>query len=305
MKWKKLGLVFQFTQQYDWWQSHAMAPSPIQLSADIVRVFVGGLDANGISRMAYVDLNAHDLTQVIGISEKPLIDLGEPGTFDENGVFPASVYRLDDKIYLYYTGFQLGHKVPYFMFGGLGISTDNGNTFTRASSAPILDRSDEGLATRSGATILKENGIVRMWYSAGTKWETVGGKMRPTYNVYHIETPDGINTGRQGHLCVTYNPAYEHGLGRPQINKVNDKYMLFYTRRTMDMRYHCGCSISDDGLTWTRIDDQLNLNHSESDFDSQMLYFPNLLELNGKYFLFYNGNDFGKEGFGIAELISW
>ena len=51
--------------------------------------------------------------------------------------------KLTYKIYLYYTGFQTGVNVPHYNFGGLAISED-GENFKRVSSAPILDRSDEG-----------------------------------------------------------------------------------------------------------------------------------------------------------------
>jgi predicted GH43/DUF377 family glycosyl hydrolase len=305
MKWIKKGIVFK-PDGKDWWaKTHAMSPVAIVLNSDTIRVFAGFFDQNGISRIGYVDVEGDAPLHIINKSSNPVIDLGAPGTFDDNGVFPAHVCRINDDIYLYYTGFQLSDKVRYFMFGGLAISKDNGHTFQRASQVPITDRSDEGLYFRGGPCALYENGIFRMWYSSGSQWEVIGGKERPTYDIYYLESPDGIECKSRGIQCIRYNRETEHGLGRPQVIKVNNKYLMFYTRRMKDMRYGSGYSESTDGINWTRKDDQIGIEHSDDGWDSEMVYFPNVVKFKSKYYLFYNGNNFGEEGFGVAELESW
>ncbi|OGU34783.1 MAG: hypothetical protein A2068_00850 [Ignavibacteria bacterium GWB2_35_6b] len=297
---KKGKIYTPITNQ--WWKSHAMAPSPILLDENILRVFVGALNEDGISSIAYVDLDSSNPANVLNVSKKPVLTKGRPGTFDENGVFPASVYRYEDKIYLYYTGFQLGDKVRYFMFGGLAISEDNGNTFKRVSEVPVTDRSDEGLCFRGGPSVLYEDGKFKVYYSSGSQWVEVDGKDRPTYDIFFIESEDGINIGKRGIKCLEYNRNFEHGLGRPQILKDNGIYMLFYTRRTKDMKYLSGYAESIDGINWIRKDDKLNLTHSPDGWDSDMIYFPNAIKYGDKYYLFYNGNNFGEMGFGYAGL---
>ena len=34
-----------------------------------------------------------------------------------------------------------------------------------------------------------------------------------------------------------------------------------------------------------------------------MICYPNIISVNGKYIMFYNGNGFGESGFGFAELV--
>jgi hypothetical protein len=303
MKFQKYGKIFHSENINSWWTSHAMAPTPILLNDKKLRVFVGALNKEGISSIAYVDLNAENLKEVKNVCLEPILVKGEPGTFDENGVFPASIYKYKNKIFLYYTGFQLGAKVRYYMFGGLAISRDNGNTFDRISKVPVMDRSDEGLFFRGGPSIIFDEGKFKVFYSSGSTWENIGGKKRPTYDIYSIESCDGINIGKKGQLCLSYNRENEHGLGRPQIIKRNNKYQLFYTRRTKDMKYWSGYSESVDGVNWIRKDNEIGITHSSSGWDSDMVYFPNIIDVLGKTYLFYNGNEFGKEGFGIAELI--
>jgi len=305
MKWQKCGLAFSPQAEVSWWKSHAMSPVAIAMDNNVIRVFVGALDAGGISRIATVDVDAGNPGRVVGVSTRPVLDLGQPGTFDENGVFPASVTAHDGKIYLYYTGFQLGAQVRYYMFGGLAISEDDGQTFARVSQAPVMDRAEEGLCFRGGPSVLWQDGRFRVYYSAGSHWQDVGGKQRPTYDIFYSESDDGIHFERSGTLCLQYDRATEHGLGRPQILRAGSGYHLFYTRRRKDMQYQSGHAYSLDGLTWQRQDDLSGLEHASEGWDSEMVYFPNVVRAGVRHYLFYNGNNFGETGFGYAVLRSW
>lgn len=66
--------------------------------------------------------------------------------------------------------------------------------------------------------------------------------------------------------------------------------------------YRIGYAYSDDLINWTRDDDNVGITTTEGDWDSDMMCYPNLVEVNGKIYLLYNGNEFGQYGFGVAEL---
>lgn len=301
--WQKLGQVYHRQREAGWWHSHTMAPSAICLNDEVIRVFLGCWDSAGISRIGYVDVSAERPNEVLAVSPKPVVDIGRPGCFDDNGVFPGHATRVGDTIYLYYTGFQLGEKIRYFNFGGLALSRDGGQSFTRVSEAPILDRADEGLSVRAGQSILHESGAFHTVYSAGSDWVNVGGYLRPTYDVYYQSSPDGLAYQRSGQRIVTHDASVEHGLGRPQLVRLGERYVVFYTRRTLDMKYHFGLSLSDDLQHWERADHLASIVHGTG-FDSEMVYFPSLVSVpgSGRRFLFYAGNGFGRDGLGVAEL---
>lgn len=301
----KRDKIFEWTNQNDWWKSHTMAPSAVYWKGKI-RVFIGAWDDNPVSRITYVDLNPNDPTKIIKVKDdKPVLDIGENGMFDDNGVFPAHASVIDGKIFLYYTGFQTGCKVPHYNFGGLAVSED-GETFTRVSKAPILDRADEGLLVRAGQSTIFEDGVYRSTYSIGNGFVNVGGKQRPTYDVCYQESYNGIDYSNEGNKIVECDHSVEHGLGRPQILKIKETYYTFYTRRMIDMQYFIGCAKSTDCINWIRDEEVFkDLKHSENDFDSKMIYFPSVVYVpdTDKYLLFYCGNDFGKTGIGYCELI--
>ena len=222
-KWEKIGLVYYRNNVNNhWWVSHTMAPSAIELNEKTIRVFIGCWDKNGISRIGWIDLNSENPLEVKDISEEPILNIGDPGCFDDNGVFPAHAYKIKNEIWLYYTGFQIGQKVRHYNFGGLAISKD-GKEFQRVSKAPVLDRSDEGLMVRAGQSVLLEENIFKTVYSAGSGWAEVGGKKRPIYDVYYQESVDGFSYKKNGSLIIKHNPKFEHGLGRPQILYLNNE----------------------------------------------------------------------------------
>lgn len=307
MKWKKGGMVFGWKVPNSWWHSHTMAPSAIYWQGK-VRIFFGAWDERGISRITYLDVDPYNPQCVLYVKEKaPILDIGDDGMFDENGVFPAHAIVLDGRIYLYYTGFQKGHKILHYNFGGLAVS-DDGEIFTRVSRSPVLDRQDEGLLVRAGQSVLKEGKLFRTVYSVGSRFVFVGGKERPSYDICYQESESDRDFGKEGRVIVACDHAIEHGLGRPQIIKIGFKFFVFYTRRMIDMKYFIGCAESSDCIDWFKVDDIFtDLKHSENDFDSEMIYFPSVIYIpdTNKYLLFYCGNEFGKTGIGYAELIEY
>src|SRR5215469_16593908 len=146
MRWRKLGVVYRPDASRVWAVSHAMTPTPVLLSDTVLRVYLSLRDRDNVGRAGYVDLAADNPMKVLRVSENPVLDIGRPGTFDENGVLPTCVLDVSPRIkYMYYVGFELGMKIRYRLLSGLAISHDGGETFARVQQTPILERSDEEL----------------------------------------------------------------------------------------------------------------------------------------------------------------
>lgn len=304
----KMGFVYKAEGKYDWWNTHLMAPAPIIFDDETIRVYGGAWDQEGISRITYVDLDISDPKKVKGVADNFILDIGEDGCFDDNGVFPAHVYNWGGgKVWLFYTGFQHLKKIAFTNFTGLAVSDDGGNTFRRYSKAPTLDRSDEGLFTRAGQSIFPSlDGGCHCVYSAGSGWFYLKGKERPIYEVYYQKSVDGIHLKEKGEKVVSCDLNVEHGLGRPQIIKLGEYYYVFYTRRVIkDMRYFLGCSRTLDFQSWERCDyifDGVEYG-IPGEFDSQMIYFPGVVKINEHTaYCFYTGNHYGEDGIGYIRL---
>jgi len=305
MHWKKMGLVYGPDGSLPWAQSHAMLPTPVRLSPDRVRVFVTCCDSRGVGRPGYVDISAQDPLKILQVSQMPLLDVGRPGTFDENGVAACSVIRLDDgRMLMYYAGFELGTQIRYRLLTGLAISTDGGDSFVRYSEAPILERTTDELYFRCGPFCIQEEGLFRLWYIAGSAWAEIEGKKMPIYDVRYAESEDGIHWPSKGDVQMEITNPDEHGFGRPHVSKKTDgTYQMFYSIRRKSLKaYRPGYAISSDGRHWQRLDNQLNLDVSPTGFDSEAIMYAVPFEMGGETYLFYNGNNFGASGFAVARL---
>ena len=285
------------------WKSHMMAPAALPIVSDNeIEVFIGGWNERSISSIYSVKINTETLQYVYGTAQLRLAP-GKPGNFDENGVFPASIIMDGPKWMLSYTGFQLGHQIPHYNFGGLASPNRQNQLLDRLSMAPFLDRADEGLSVRAGLTAVdlgserKPNWI--SVYAAGSSFEKINGKLRPNYNIFR-QNCSPYDLTHSGELILSCLES-EHGVGRPYLQIYGELVLLFYTRRMRNFSYLPGlCVSSDRGSTFKRMDNLLlNLSPRLCEIDDEMQYFPSPLIHDDKLYVFYNGNEFGKKGMGI------
>ncbi|MFN6465186.1 MAG: hypothetical protein RMZ41_025660 [Nostoc sp. DedVER02] len=302
MIWKKLGLVYVANGKQDWAVSHASIPTTMMLDESQIRIYVAFSDQNKVGRVGFVDIAASNPLHILKVSEKPVLDIGEPGTFDDNGVTPISILKYANKLYLYYVGWQLGVKVRYFLLMGLAISEDNGNTFKSYSRVPILERSNNELFVRTAAHVHLDNNKWRMWYVAGDKWIDINNKKVPTYNMRYLESKDGVNWGKSGTVCLDIANEDEYGFGRPFVIRENGIYRMWYSIRTISKGYRLGYAESTNGLNWIRKDKQVGIDISENGWDSQMICYSCIQKTKYGTYMFYNGNNYGETGFGVAVL---
>jgi predicted GH43/DUF377 family glycosyl hydrolase len=73
-------------------------------------------------------------------------------------------------------------------------------------------------------------------------------------------------------------------------------------RKNRDSAYRIGYAFSDDLKNWVRDDDNVGIDVSEDGWDSDMMCYPHVFHCDGKIYMLYNGNEFGRFGFGLAVL---
>jgi hypothetical protein len=306
MQWRKLGVVWKPRGDSWWAQSHATCPTPVLRSDGGLRIYVQCRDQKSVGRVGYVDVDPDNPLKVVKTSPEPVFDIGSPGTFDDNGVLLTSLVPNDDgSLLMYYVGFELCHRVRYRLLTGLAVSTDNGETFARFRQTPILERSDAEPLFRGGPFVMRDGGRFRMWYVAGGGWVEIAAKEMPVYDLRYIESTDGVNWPEQGRVAFEISNPDEHGFGRPFVVRENGYYRLFYSIRKKSIRqYRMGYAESLDGLSWLRKDEVMGLDVSEASWECDAVEFGAFVRHGDNTWLFYNGNDFGRDGFGLAQLIS-
>lgn len=301
MIWHKSKFIYCPSGQHVWDDNSFMTPAPILLNESTIRIFGGIRDIYGRSRIGFIDVNANDPAEIKYVHKKPCIELGKPGTFDDNGMILGSIIQVDKELRMYYVGFQLVNNVKFLAFSGLAISWDNGTSFKRYSDCPILDRNGKEIYIRAIHTILSEKKGYKIWYSAGEGWQEIDNKIYPKYYIRSTESPDGINISNNTTECINVIEK-EYRIGRPTVFKHDGIYKMFYTRDTLHKQYSPGYAESVDGNNWIRKDAEMKLTTSLRGWDSEMVCYPIPFFYKDKCYIFYNGNNMGMSGFGYAEL---
>lgn len=307
MKWQKLGKICDCnTFDIPWFKKNSMVPLPYLKSKDTLRIFLTMCDESNIGRIGYVDVDSNDFTKIVGYSEKPLIDIGENGHFDDNGVVTASLLEDGNDLYMFYSGYQSCVKVPYLIFAGVAVSHDRGDTFDKITTeVPLLDRVPGECGTRCVPYVIKENGKYRMWYTSDFDkgWIYSSTKLEPYYDMKYMESDNILEWPKVGETAVTFADPDEHGICKCTVWKENNKYKVIYSLRHLSKGYRLGYAESVDGIHFTRMDDEIGISISESGFDDDMICFAERIQIGNEVYLIYSGNHYGMEGIGYAKLL--
>ena len=300
-RWRKLGLSVE-APGAGLMQSHAMLPSPLIL-ADRIRTYFAACDADLRGRIFYADLESTYPFKVITIRQDPVFSLGPVGAFDADGVNPSQIIERDGKLYMYYIGWQrISSEIPYTLLGGLAVSTDGGCSFSRVQDAPMLARNVEESCFRTAPFVWKTEKQWRMLYIGGGEFFTgPGGKRLPRYALRYTESPDGLSwTGPSRVLLEPRGSLGEIGFGRPVLTRTTGHIAeLMISVRTTSGYSLCAAPFSPDTAIHPN-DLRPILPLSREGWDSQMTCFGVTVEADGRELLFYNGNNFGRSGFGLA-----
>jgi hypothetical protein len=303
-KWKKIGLIYRPQFDGTWRDNSALTPTAIELSRERIRVFASFRDKDGVGRIGYVDVSAKNPQNILAISQSPVLDIGEPGMFDDNGVILGDVLRVGKKFYMYYIGFQLVQKAKFLAYTGLAVGNETADTFTRISSCPVMDRHDEGKLIRAVHSVIYEDDRFKIWYAVGNNWKRIRGVDFPQYDINYVESVDGLSFTSGVKVLRNELSNNEYRIGRPRVYKIAEDYVMNFTYGTTDGRYLAGQATSNDGINWERNDLAIGIYPSDEGWDSLHLIYPCILTTaSGNTYMFYNGNDMGKYGFGCAEMV--
>lgn len=317
MKWKKIGKIFDPSQHQLPNNCGQFAQSPQTLIFDdFVRIYFStrSVDpANGkyLSHIAFVDMKKN-LKDVIRVSDKTVIPLGGLGCFDEHGIFPMNVMRYGDAIYGYTCGWNRRVSVSVETSVGLAISSDGGLTFQRRGDGPVLSASLHEPCLVGDGFVKVIGGMFHMWYIFGVGWKKYSEQAAPDriYKIGHATSKDGIEwVKEEARHIIPDRLGPDESQALPTVIGIGKRHHMFFCyresfdfRKTTGRGYRIGHAWSDDLMNWTRDDDNPLLEGTPGEWDSDMQCYPHVFECNCKVYLLYNGNEFGRYGFGLAEL---
>jgi sucrose-6-phosphate hydrolase SacC (GH32 family) len=305
--WVKRGLIYTPDGRLPWARSHAQIPTVDLVDDERWRIYFSTRDEKNRSLTTYIEVRADDPSVIVYEHPEPILALGPPGAFDDAGVMPAWVVDYDGRKLLYYCGWSVREAAPYEIQVGLATSSDGGRTWEKYSEGPVLGRIPTEPLLTSTPCIRIEDGRWRSWYLSGTRWDVIGGRMEPFYHLRYAESRDGVDWVREGVVAIDHRSPEEGGIARPSIVRDDGVYRMWFSYRggsdfRSDSRssYRIGYAESEDGIRWTRMDERAGIDVSSTGWDAEMVAYPHVFDHRGSRYLVYNGNGFGRTGFGYA-----
>jgi len=311
-KWKKKGILFSPNARFTWMNTHAQVPYTVPFDT-FIRIYFSTREKKDAENQfrsfsGYVDIDKKFPQNIVNISNEPIIELGGIGEFDEHGSMAGSIIKHNNEYYLYYCGWSRKISVPYDWAIGLAKSRD-GKKFKKIGKGPILGSTVNEPYLQACPIVYKiSDNEWHMFYLSGINWININNKKESQYVLMHAESKDGINWKRN--VKPILKPVVEDECQTSaSIIKRDNLYHMFFSyrfgtefREDSNKSYRIGYAYSSDLKEWTRDDTKAGIDISEEGWDSKMIGYPHIFELDGKTYMLYCGNDFGEKGFGYAVL---
>jgi hypothetical protein len=300
--WHKLGLLYCPSErdQHPKLLSHAANPLPVFIDGDIYRVFFSGRDADNRSSVGAVDVDVVK-RKVIHVHRQPFFEHGPEFSFYADGVSIGNCYQVAGKQYMLFMGWQApkgGHWRGDI--GRLVVKPDL--SLALDSAIPFMTSDEVDPISLSYPWVTEnEGGGFSMWYGSTSTWDAGNGEMVHTINF--ASSLDGHHWVREG-LAVPYELGIAQAFSRPTVTRdaLGAHEMWFSYRSGTGQKYRIGSAVSTDGQAWALALNNSGIDVSDDGWDSEMIEYPFVFDHKDQRYMLYNGNGYGKTGFGLAVL---
>ncbi|MDR3364255.1 MAG: hypothetical protein LBS91_04815 [Clostridiales Family XIII bacterium] len=299
--WEKFGCVYTLPENlHPKMLSHVGNPLPVRIQGDVYRIFFSARDEKNRSSVGAVDF---DIVRRAVVREhgRPFFLHGPEGSFYADGVSIGNCYTAGGVTYMLFMGWQTGGLAHWrgdigrlVLHDDLSLSLDSEQAFLRAGETDPVSLSYPWVHQ-------KRDGAFLMWYGSTETWDAGNGDMLHVIN--YATSADGQSWARGG-LAVPYALGKAQAFSRPTVvqNERGDYEMWFSYRSGSGQKYRIGHTASEDGMHWTPAPGKSGIDVSAAGWDSEMIEYPFVFDHGGKRYMLYNGNAFGKTGFGLAVL---
>ncbi|WP_460371015.1 hypothetical protein ACOYXF_05115 [Pseudomonas sp. Tul1A2] len=301
--WKKLGQLFtvEGEPRHPKLTSHAANPLPVHLYDDVFRVFFSSRDCTNRSSVGAVDIDIEQ-RKIIKEHPQPFFEHGPQGSFFADGVSIGNCYTVNGVRYMLFMGWQAPSDQHWRGdIGRLVVSAD-ASTLTLASQTPFMSADAHDPVSLSYPWVEDDGrGGYDMWYGSTRTWDAGNGEMVHVINSAH--SIDGERWQRTG-LAVPFEINVAQAFSRPTVakNPLGGLEMWFSYRSGAGESYRIGYATTDAGNQWRLALEETGIGVSAQGWDSEMIEYPFVFDHKGNRYMLYNGNGYGKTGFGLAIL---
>ena len=136
-----------------------------------------------------------------------------------------------------------------------------------------------------------------MWYVSCNKWKN---KDFPIYDIKFATSKNLMEWNQTGLTCISLKKG-ERAIARPFVIFENNLFKMWYCYEKALKGYKLGYAESLNGKEWKRKDKEIKFDY-KSKGENKMQAYPQLVNIKKKVFMFYNGNNYGRDGIFCALL---
>jgi hypothetical protein len=299
--WQKLGLLYcpSGIDRHAKLVSHAANPLPVLIEENTYRIFYSGRDATNRSSIGAVDV---DITKrkIVKEHTTPFFEHGPSGSFYADGVSIGNCYEVNGVTYMLFMGWQnSGSDHWRGDIGRLIVKSDL--TLVLDNEQPFMGGDAIDPISLSYPWVIKNATGYCMWYGSTTNWDAGNGEMLHVINA--ASSDNGHYWKREG-LAVPYEIGRAQAFSRPTVikNAGGDYEMWFSYRSGNGETYRIGHAHSSNGNRWNLSLEAAGIDVASDGWDSEMIEYPFVFDHKGRRYMLYNGNGYGRTGFGLAEM---
>jgi predicted GH43/DUF377 family glycosyl hydrolase len=218
---------------------------------------------------------------------------------DRFGVYESMVYKFGGEYQMWFTGYR-GDDTSYIFHA----NSFDGYTWQRITYSPVIYPGKTGEWDEQSVTagpVIKKDDMYLIYYH--------GRKSR--LGQWHT----GLATSQDGLVWEKYNnpvlygeeDSWDYRVSANHVEKVGDKYYMYYTGISLEGSYNIGLTMSDDGLTWTKYSGNPVLTVNQA-WEGLGVYWSTVYKTGNSYRMIYMNKNGNVSGFGEAisyDGITW
>jgi hypothetical protein len=162
----------------------------------------------------------------------------------------------------------------------------------------VLDRNRIDPFSLSYPFVMRDGAAWRMWYGSNLRWGSSERDM--DHVIKDASGSDPATWTPTGRICIGIEREEEYAFSRPVVIRDSDAWRMWYSYR--GAQYRIGYAESADGMLWQRRDEEVGIGTSESGWDAQSVEYPWVFDHDGQRYMLYNGDRYGRTGFGLGIL---
>lgn len=299
--WRKVGRVYEPAADG---LTHGSHPCAVHIAGD--RWVIAFTRRDNLQRSHVFLVNAIVRGGAVVLQGEPKCALqpGQPGWFDCDGAISVCFVKHRGVIYLYYVGWQNLPDTLWICDTGRAVLDPDAMALERQFQGPVLARDKDNPLFAAATAFHVEGDKWMTWYNSGLRWERTPQGWRHCYGVHYAESDDGVDWRCFPGMCIPFATPEEYAFGRPSVVRDEGTFLMWYAHRATPkaQAYRIGFAHSANGRQWTRDDANAGIDVSPEGWDSEMICYPYVFAHEGVAYMLYNGNSYGKTGFGLAIL---